>query len=289
MTTASTVPDDFDGPSRPRPSVWPVGFIAALGRPVNELLSYLGALAWLAVDTGAWVWRSAVLRRARFGLACQCHQIVRMGIRSIPVTALVCACIGLILALQMAPPLEPYGQLQQVPVIVAIAVFRELGPLISAIVLTGFAGASVAAELGTMVVGEEIEALRAHALHPIRFLVMPRVLAAVASLSVLCLLGSLVAVAAGYLAGITVLDLPSALYVHQSLSAVDLPDVFTGLFKSAIFGLLIGLIACLNGLAVCGGAAGVGRATTRTVVHCIVGIIVTDFLFTSLFYALGWT
>lgn len=289
MTTASSITTQLADPSTACPPARTARAIAALGRPVNDLLSYLGALAFLALDTLAWFWRSAVLRRARFGLAALCQQIVRMGVRSVPVTALVCACIGLILALQMAPPLEPYGQLEQVPVIVAIAVFRELGPLISAIVLTGFAGASIAAELGTMVVGEEIEALRAHALNPIRFLVMPRVLAAVICLIVLCLLGNLVAVTSGYLAGITVLHLPSQLYVHQSLSAVDLPDLFTGLFKSAIFGLLIGLIACLNGLAVSGGAAGVGRATTRTVVYCIVAIILTDFLFTSLFYALGWT
>jgi phospholipid/cholesterol/gamma-HCH transport system permease protein len=215
--------------------------------------------------------------------------MVRIGVRSVPVTALVCACIGLILALQMAPPLEPYGQLEQVPVIIAIAVFRELGPLISAIVLTGFAGASIAAELGTMVVGEEIEALVAHALNPIRFLVMPRTLATIGCLVVLCLLGQIVAVGAGCAVGVAVLDLPARVYLGNSRQALDLADLFTGLFKAGVFGLLIGAIACHNGLRVSGGAAGVGRATTQTVVYCIVSIIVTDLVFTSLFYALGWT
>jgi len=262
--------------------------LAALGRPVNVLLAFVGALAWLTADTAASFWKTAVLRRARYGLPSQSAQIVRIGARSIPVTALVCACIGLILALQMAPPLEPYGQLEQGPVLLAIAVFRELGPLISAIVLTGFAGASIAAEIGTMVVGEEIEALRAHAVNPIRFLVMPRIVATILCLTVLCLLGDAGAVTSGWAAGVGVLRIPSSLYVDNSLSALDLADLFTGLFKSAIFGLLIGLIACLNGLSVSGGAAGVGRATTRTVVCCIVCIIITDFVFTSLFYALGW-
>jgi phospholipid/cholesterol/gamma-HCH transport system permease protein len=263
--------------------------VAAIGRPVNALLAFIGALAWLAADTAGCFWQTAVLRQARYGFASQCGQIVRIGARSVPVTALVCACIGLILALQMAPPLEPYGQLEQVPVIIAIAVVRELGPLISAIVLTGFAGASIAAEIGTMVVGEEIEALRAHALNPIRFLVMPRIVATVLCLAVLSLVGDVVAVGSGWAAGVGVLNIPSRLYLDNSINALDLADLFTGLFKSGIFGLLIGLIACYNGLSVTGGAAGVGRATTRTVVYCIVCIIVTVFIFTSLFYALHWT
>lgn len=263
--------------------------VMSLGRPVTAMLRYLGGAAVLLRDTARWLTRTTITRQARFGRKAFYAQLVRIGVRSIGVIALVSGCIGLILALQMAPPLEPFGQVQQVPVIVGIAVFRELGPLIVAIVLTGFAGASIAAELGTMVVGEEIEAMVAHALNPVRFLVMPRILATVAAMIVLCLIGEIVAVGASWAISVGILGIPSTVYIDNTINAVDLVDLWTGLFKAAIFGVLIGIIACYNGLTVTGGAAGVGRATTRTVVHSIVAIIITDMMFTSIFYRLGWT
>ena len=263
--------------------------LTTLGAPVNRALAYLGGLTWLVLDVIAWVWRSAVRRRVRFGRAAPYAQIVRVGVRSVGVIVLVSASIGLILALQMAPPLDEFGQTERVANIIAIAVVRELGPLISAIVLTGFAGASIAAELGTMVVGEEIEALEAHALNPVRFLVMPRVLATTAGMLVLCLIGDFVAIVSGWTLGVTLLDIPSGLYIENTIQQIDLADVFTGLWKAGVFGLLIGAIACYNGLKVRGGAAGVGLATTLTVVLSILLIILTDLMFTAVFYSLGWT
>jgi phospholipid/cholesterol/gamma-HCH transport system permease protein len=205
------------------------------------------------------------------------------------VIMLVSFCIGLILALQMAPPLEEFGQVETVANIIAIAVVRELGPLISAIVLTGFAGASIAAEIGTMAVNEEIEALQTHALNPVRFLVVPRLLATVVALLVLAIMSDLVALFAGYLMGITKLEIPSAIYINNTITQLSLNDFVTGLFKAGVFGLLIGSISCYNGLKVSGGAAGVGKATTNTVVHSIVAIIFCDLIFTAVFFALGWT
>jgi phospholipid/cholesterol/gamma-HCH transport system permease protein len=158
----------------------------------------------------------------------------------------------------------------------------------SAIVLTGFAGASIAAELGTMVVGEEIEALESMALNPVRFLVVPRVLATVLSLVVLCVIADLAALLSGAAMGILVLDIPSGIYYNNTVEFADLADFATGVFKAGVFGMLIGLIACYNGLKVTGGAAGVGRATTITVVHSIVAIIFADLMFTALFFTLGW-
>ncbi|MCC7204462.1 MAG: ABC transporter permease [Phycisphaeraceae bacterium] len=263
--------------------------VESVGGKVNDGLIYVGGASDLLVQASRWVWRSLFLRQVRFGRAGFYAQIVRIGVQSIGVVSLVCACIGFILALQMAPPLEPFGQVQQVPVIIGIAVFREMGPLISAIVLTGFAGASIAAEIGTMVVGEEVEALEAHALNPVRFLVMPRVLATILCMLVLCVLGELVATITGWAVGVTILDIPSKIYIHNTLDALDLADFFTGLFKAGIFGMLIGLVACYNGLKVTGGAAGVGKATTNTVVYSIVATIITDLLFTTAFYRLGWT
>ncbi len=263
--------------------------LASLGEPLVRLLEYVGSATHMTGRMSLWVWRSMVLRRVRFGRFALYSQLVRVGVRSVGVIVLVSACIGLILALQMAPPLQDFGQTDKVANIIAIAVVRELGPLITAIVLTGFAGASIAAEIGTMVVGEEVEALEAHALNPVRFLVMPRVLATVLCTVLLCVVGVFVSIAAGWAAGVTLLDLRSKVYIDDTIAQLDLADFFTGLWKAGVFGGLIGVIACHNGLSVTGGAAGVGKATTNTVVHSIVAIIFTDLLFTAVFYRLGWT
>lgn len=264
-------------------------WLSALGRPAVHTFDYIGGVFMLLAESVWWIFRSLILRQVRFGRMALYSQMIRLGVRSIGVIALVSACIGLILTLQMAPPLAEYGQTEKVANIVAIAVFRELGPLISAIVLTGFAGASIAAEIGTMVVGEEIEALQAHALNPVRFLVVPRILATIVGLVILAVLGDLIAVVSGWWMGVFLLDIPSKVYISNTIEQLDLADLFTGLWKAGFFGGILGAIACYNGLKVEGGAAGVGLATTRTVVHSIVAIIFTDLLFTAVFYKLGWT
>lgn len=287
MTATKT--NQFPKPDVPSRRRLVRGTVALIGASFLEMVIYVGGLLNLSVDTFSWFWRSAVLRRVRFGRFALYSQMVRLGVRAIGVIILVSACIGLILAMQMAAPLDEFGQAERVSTIIAIAVVRELGPLISAIVLTGFAGAAVAAELGTMVVGEELEALQAHALNPVRFLVLPRTLATTICLVVLAIIGVTVALASGWLMGVTMLGIPSGIYIDLTIEALDLGDYFTGLFKAGVFGGLIGTIACFNGLAVTGGAAGVGRATTNTVVHSIVAIIFTDLIFTAVFYMIGWT
>ena len=263
--------------------------ITALGEPIIHTISYIGGASALLLETCKWIWRAATQRQTRFGALALYSQTVRLGVRAIGVILLVNCCIGLILALQMAPPLAEFGQVETVANIIAVAVFRELGPLISAIVLTGIGGAAIAAELGTMVVGEEIEALEVHALNPVRFLVMPRMIAATLSLVVLCIIGELIALGAGWWTGVFVLDIPSAIYIDNTIEQLKLSDFITGITKAGLFGLMIGMIACYNGLAVTGGASGVGRATTNTVVHSIVTIIFADLIITSIFYRLGWT
>lgn len=266
----------------------PRRFVSRFGDAFVNTASYIGGNFYLICDASVWIWRSAITRQVRFGRRALYSQIVRVGVRSIGVISLVSACVGLILALQMAPPLREFGQVNTVANIIAIAVVRELGPLIGAIVLTGFAGASIAAELGTMVVGEEIEALEAHALNPIRFLVMPRLVATTLSMSVLTIIAEIVAIGAGMAMGVLVLEIPAQVYYDNTIEQLKLADFLTGLWKGSVFGLLVGLIACYNGLSVSGGAAGVGQATTRTVVFSIIAIILTDLLFTAAFYAMGW-
>jgi len=253
----------------------------------TDVLGLIGSWASLMIDVMTWVIRSVILRRTRFGIRALTVQMVRVGLKSIGIVLLVSACIGIILALQTAPSLAEFGQVDKVANLVGVAVLRELGPLIAAIVLTGFAGASIAAELGTMKVGEEIEALDAMALNPIRFLVMPRVIATTVSLVILTIFGDICSVFFGGVVGVFVLEIPYEVYKLNTLSQLTLVDFNTGLVKAVVFGTLLGLIACTNGLRVTGGAAGVGRATTNTVVQTTVAVVVCDLLFSALFYSLG--
>jgi phospholipid/cholesterol/gamma-HCH transport system permease protein len=286
MTAASTEPGQS---TRPRVARLARGTLAWLGRPVVNALVLVGGSSRLLVEAVGWLWRQVTDRRLRVGWPAIYSQMVRVGVQSIGVIVLLNACVGAILALQMAPPLQEFGQTELVADIIAIATFRELGPLISAVVLTGFAGASIAAEIGTMVVGEEIEALEAHALNPVRFLVVPRLVATSLSLIVLAVIADLVAVGSGWAIGTFVLDIPPWVYFENTRAALDLVDFWTGLVKAGVFGTIIALIACHQGLSVTGGAAGVGRATTYTVVYSVVAVIATDLIFTAVFFRLGWT
>src|SRR5690606_6571854 len=176
-----------------------------------------------------------------------------------PIVSLVLFCIGSILALQMAPILETFGMVSSVADIISVAVFRELGPLVSAIVLTGFAGASIAAEIGTMVVSEEIEALEAHAIDPVRFLVVPRVLATTIMMICITIVGDLAGIIGGLTMSQLFLGVGFEQYKVRTFDILELRDFITGLVKAGVFGALISGLACYLGLGVRGGAQGVGQ------------------------------
>ena len=258
-----------------------------LGHSAVEMIRFIGGMTLLIGRTCRWIYRTLFLRQAKFGQEHLFSQMVRVGIRSIPIVAIVQVFIGIILALQMAPTLRSYGQIQRIADIVGIAVFRELGPLLSGIVLSGFAGASIAAELGTMVEGEEIKALRSIALNPVRFLVMPRFLATVIMLTVITVIADVVGVIGGLITSSLVLNISAGQYIAETKYSLVPKDFISGVIKAPIFGLLISMIACYEGLHVTGGAEGVGRATTNTVVKCIVALITADVIATSLLYAFG--
>ncbi len=247
---------------------------------------YIGGMSLLLQDGLRWSLRLFAGSHRAAGVAQLSRQVVRLGLRSAGVVTLVQFFVGVILTLQMAPPLEMFGYVSMVANIIGVAVFRELGPLISAVVLSGFAGASIAAELGTMVVGEEVEALEAHAISPVRFLVVPRLLATVIAMVCLCILADLAGCLGGYLSSLLVLS-PEAYQGFWSRIAQQLKvlDFVTGLVKAGFFGLILGLLACHEGLRVRGGAEGVGRAATMTVVYTIVALVVVDCIFTVIFYA----
>src|SRR5690349_23073742 len=167
-------------------------------RPIRAVVEFVGGLTYLLLDAFVTIPSALLSKRGRrLGWQNLWAQMDRVGVKSIPIVSLVLFCIGAILALQMAPILRTYGATEMVADIVSVATFRELGPLVSAVVLTGFAGASIAAEIGTMVVSEEIEALEAQAISPIRFLVLPRILATTVMMICVAVIGDLTGVAGG--------------------------------------------------------------------------------------------
>lgn len=275
-----------DEPEQPRRPWFVVQFLESVGSLAFATLDHLGSVMRLLAESIWWIARSCLPGGARIGRQAIISQIVRVGVRSVGIVSLVSGCVGLILAFQLAPPLDDFGKRDLIANIIGVAITRELGPLIGAIVLTGFAGASIAAEIGTMVVSEEVEALEAHALNPVRFLVVPRVLASVLAMTVLGTVSTAMALSAAAVISAIGLGVPWESFKTGLLDQVKFVDYMTGVAKSSVFGLLIGVIACANGLKVSGGAAGVGRATTSTVVQCVVAIVVADLIFTAIFYAL---
>ena len=259
--------------------------ISNLGLKAIGSLQYVGGISLLLGDTIRWTAKGLVSKKVRLDRGAISEQMIRVGIRSLGVVMLVQGFIGMILALQMSPPLKDYGQEGQIAAIIGIAGFRMLGPIITGVVLSGFAGASIAAEIGTMVVAEEIEAMETMALNPVRFLVVPRVLATTLMMLLLTPIANLMIAGGGYFISRTVLGAHVWVEYWKTMRRMlEYQDFYTGMIQAGVFGVLISLIACFEGLRVRGGAEGVGRATTMTVVYSIVAIILAACVFTVVFY-----
>ena len=259
-----------------------------IGASTLATMGKIGGMVLLLGQVLRWVLAGLFRRQVRFRWKSLTEQMVRVGVKSLPIVVLAQLFIGVILALQMTPPLEGYNSQHQVAVIIGIAGFRMLGPIITAVLLSGFAGASIAAELGTMVVAEEIEAMEATALNPVRFLVVPRVLATFIVTLLLTVMADLMIALGGYLTSRMVLGATSYVgYWDRMRESLEYRDFYTGLIQAGVFGVLISLIACYEGLKVTGGAEGVGRATTMTVVYSIVSIIAAACVFTAIFFTFG--
>jgi phospholipid/cholesterol/gamma-HCH transport system permease protein len=224
-------------------------------------------------DPGSIPWRS-VLR-----------VMERTGADALPIVGLITFLVGLVTAFQGAITLHKYGADIFVADGVAIGITRELGPLMVAVVASGRSGAAFAAELGTMRVSEEVDALRTIGLDPYRYLVLPRVFGLALMLPLLTLLGDACAIAGGAVVGIGSLDVPFSAWARQTHNALDIWYVSSGLLKSFAFGTAIGLVACQWGLSTRGGAEGVGRSTTSAVVSSLFFLVVIDSAFTVLFHA----
>ncbi len=211
-------------------------------------------------------------------------QAMEVGVRALPILSLITFFIGVILALQAAYELRRFGAMSAVATAVAISMSRELGPLITAIVVIGRSGSAFAAEIGTMKVSEEIDALETMAISPIRFLVAPKFLAMIVMLPCLTIWANAMGILGGAFFGVTKADFTFTRYIRASIDSLLLHDVTTGLVKSVMFGITIAAVGCFEGLSTGAGAEQVGRSTTRAVVISIFLVIVVDLFFTALFF-----
>jgi phospholipid/cholesterol/gamma-HCH transport system permease protein len=247
---------------------------------LTQFLDALGDIALLSRD----VLRFALTRPPEWRLLVD--QLEQIGWRSLSIVGLTALFTGMVLALQLGSYLERFGAKMFVSRIVGVSLLRELGPVLTALMVGGRVGAGITAELGSMAVTEQVDAVRALGASPIRNLVVPRVAAVVIMLPVLTVLSDLVGVLGGLFIGVSELRVSSDFYLNSLLQILLLNDVLSGIGKSVFFGYFIGIIACHNGIRVTGGADGVGRATTTTVVMASITVLVSDFFLTKLFLLL---
>ena len=212
------------------------------------------------------------------------YQAKRIGFDSLPIVSVVALFTGMILAFQSTYLLKKLSSEIYIANIVALSLVRELGPVFTALVVAGRVGASITAEIGTMTVTEQVDALQTLAANPVKYLVVPRFLAMVIMLPLLVVYTDLVGILGGYLICVYRLGVTSAMYIQMTFDSLVLKDLFSGLLKSIIFAMIIALISCYEGLRTEGGAEGVGRSTTLSVVTSFIMIIAADCLFTALFY-----
>lgn len=221
----------------------------------------------------------------KFGYAVR--EFIRSGNQSLPLIALICVLVGMIMALQAARQLEQFGATDMVADLVAVSMTRELAPLLAAIIVTGRYGSAIAAELAAMQVAQEIDAYRVMGIDTNAYLVAPRLLGLVMALPCLEVFASAAGILGGWIMAVLALDLSSWTYLTNSLDALFLGDLLTGLVKSLLFGVIIGVICCHRGLSVGNAATQVGPATTAAVVRSIVLVIVADLFITTLAFQVG--
>jgi phospholipid/cholesterol/gamma-HCH transport system permease protein len=212
------------------------------------------------------------------------NQMVRIGVQAVPMTALTSFSIGLTLAMQAAQELSRMGASVYVPDLVSISLLRELGPLLVGVVVIGRSGSAVTAELGTMKVSEEIEALEVMSINPVRYLVLPRFVAMMFMLPTLTIFGNYIGFVGGWSICHFALDMNTSGYINRIIAAADPMDLYSGVIKSFVFAWLIGTISCQKGLSVKGGAEGVGRSTTGSVVTSIISMLVANAILTAVFF-----
>jgi phospholipid/cholesterol/gamma-HCH transport system permease protein len=252
-----------------------IKFIETLGRGLIRFVEEFGLVMFLFLATLVWTLRPPFRIRAIF------KQMEFVGVNSLLVVILTGIFTGGVLAFQAYHGFRLFSAESLVGSTVALAMTRELGPVLTSLMVTGRAGSAMAAELGTMRVTEQIDALYAMATNPIKYLVVPRIIAGVLMVPVLTVIADFVGIIGGYLVGVGLLKINSGIYVAKMIQIVELDDILNGLVKSACFGLILSLVGCYKGFYTRGGAQGVGKATTQAVVVASVSILVCDYFLTA--------
>src|SRR4029077_79992 len=257
-------------------------WVAEVGAASERSVAYVGGLAEIFGKSLRLLFLSP-LKRGRM-LQRAIHEAMAIGVGAIPIISLITFFVGVIIALQGAYELQRIGAMQLVSSLVAISITRELGPLITAIVVIGRSGSAFAAEIGTMRVTEELDALKTMALDPIAFLVVPKFLAMAVMLPCLAIWADLMGVLGGSLFGVVGGGYTFSGYMLATRDALLLRDITSGVVKSLVFGMVITAVGCHEGFATGAGAEEVGRSTTSAVVISILLVILIDLVFTALFY-----
>lgn len=253
-------------------------FLEMTGARLLNFVRYAGGLSVLMGQTIFWIPMPPYRRRQIF------EQMAKIGVDSLPIVFLISMFTGMVLALQSAYQMQRFSAEMYIASLVAFSMTRELGPVLTALILAGRVGASITAELGTMQVTEQIDALETLATNPIKYLVVPRFLALIIMLPLLTIYSDIVGIFGGYLIGVYKLGISHSMYMKNTWQPMKYKDVFTGLIKSFFFGIIVCIVACFEGMRAEGGAEGVGRSTTRAVVVSFILIIASDCFFTALFY-----
>jgi len=252
--------------------------IKAFFAPLEKIVREFGRVSMMLVES------ILLAFRPPFKLNYIFKQMEFIGVHSVFVVILTGVFTGMVLALQSYYGFRKFSSEGLVGATVALSMTRELGPVLTSLMVTGRAGSAMAAELGTMRVTEQIDALTVMALNPIKYLVTPRVIAAFLMLPLLTVIADFVGIVGGYLVGVKLLGINEGAYIDKMIKFVELNDIYNGLVKAAVFGIILSIVSCYKGFYTKGGAEGVGRSTTEAVVASSVTILVTDYILTSFMF-----
>lgn len=252
-------------------------FLFFLGKRVTDFLNYLGGLSLLAAETFRSIFRDRLNFRETV------NQFEMVGVRSLSLTNLIAIFTGMVLAVQFIVGLKRFGLQLYTGQIIGISITRELGPVLTSLMIAARVGAGITAELGSMNVTEQVLAIKAMGANPIQKLVVPRVLATMICAPILTVLANIIGILGGMVITVSETGISYRYYLDQITTTVERYDFTSGVAKTVFFGFFIGIIACYQGLKTTGGTAGVGRSTTLSVVYSSICIFVSDFFLTKLF------
>ena len=248
------------------------------GKAVMENIEEMGKILLLFISIVGWMVRPPLKLRLIF------KQMEFVGVKSIYVVVLTGTFTGMVLALQSYYGFRMFSAESLVGSTVALSMTRELGPVLTALMVTARAGSAMAAELGTMRVTEQIDALSVMATNPVKHLIVPRVVAGVIMLPILTIVSDFMGIIGGYFVGVMVLHINKGIFIKNITKYLDLGDLYNGLTKAAVFGLILSLVGCYKGFNTTGGAEGVGRATTEAVVLASITILISDYFLTAIMF-----